>query len=214
MNKGAGGIAERVRRSLKDPTTDLAHELMAVFFAPVAQSLHRLGITPNMVTVAGCACSVSGGVLIAIGQWYPAIGAILLAGLLDGMDGLLARETQQTSRFGAFLDSVLDRWSDSALFVGLVVWYSQNGVPIQQVLTIWSLAASLLVSYTRARAEGIGAECRRGLFTRLERIATLAVGLALDWMTIALWVSAVLSTYTALQRIYYTWRYVADHPQE
>ena len=201
-------LAERLRRSIKDSSTDLAHELMSVLFAPLARGLGRLGIQPNMVTVAGCLVVMGAGALIATGHWYAALGVALFGGLLDGVDGLLARESQQTTPFGAFLDSVLDRWSDSALFIGLLIWYSGTGGRLESILSIWALASSLLVSYTRARAEGIGAECRRGLFTRLERVGLILAGLAFNQMTIVLWIVAVLSTFTALQRIYFTWKSV------
>jgi CDP-diacylglycerol--glycerol-3-phosphate 3-phosphatidyltransferase len=166
-----------------------------------------LNVAPNTVTLAGCAISVLGGALAAVGRWQASAMVIALAGFIDGMDGLLARIAQQTTPFGAFLDSVLDRWSDSAFFVGLLVWHGRAGMETEQILCVVALSSSLLVSYTRARAEGIGAECRRGLFTRLERVITLVAGLLLGQVTVALWVIAVLSTFTALQRIYYTWQY-------
>ena len=93
-------------------------------------------------------------------------------------------------------------------------WYSRSEMQMYEILSIVALASSLLVSYTRARAEGIGAECRRGLFTRLERVVVLVAGLVLGQMTIALWVIAVLSTLTALQRIYYTWQYVRENLED
>jgi CDP-diacylglycerol--glycerol-3-phosphate 3-phosphatidyltransferase len=172
-----------------------------------------MNVTPNTITVLGCVSSLVGGTLLAMGYWPVAVGVIIFAGIMDGVDGLLARLSQQTSRFGAFLDSVLDRWSDSAFFIGLLVWHARMGLQTEQILSIVALASSLLVSYTRARAEGIGAECRRGLFTRLERLLTLIAGVVFDQVTIALWVTAILSTFTALQRIYYTWQYVQANPE-
>jgi CDP-diacylglycerol--glycerol-3-phosphate 3-phosphatidyltransferase len=187
--------------------------MMEVLFAPVATLLHRIKVTPNTITIVGCAFSLLGGVLIATGYWPAAIGVIVFAGLLDGVDGLLARQSRQMTRFGAFLDSVLDRWSDSAFFIGLLIWHARSGMMLQEVLSIVALASSLLVSYTRARAEGVGAQCRRGLFTRLERFIVLVAGLVLNQVTVALWVIAGLGTVTALQRIYYTWRYMQTHSE-
>jgi CDP-diacylglycerol--glycerol-3-phosphate 3-phosphatidyltransferase len=214
MFRNVNESTDRLSRPIRKSPTDLAHEAMAVLFAPLAKLLHRLKITPNTITTMGCLLSLVGAALIATGHWSAAVAVIVFAGLLDGVDGLLARQSQQTSRFGAFLDSVLDRWSDSALFIGLLIWFAQSSMVMQEVLSAVALASSLLVSYTRARAEGIGAECRGGLFTRLERFIVLVAGLVLDQMTIALWIVAVLSTLTSLQRIYYTWQYVKANPED
>jgi CDP-diacylglycerol--glycerol-3-phosphate 3-phosphatidyltransferase len=194
--------------------TDLAHAVMAELFTPVARVLHRFGIGPNLVTIAGCVLSVAGAVLIAFGRWPAGIALALVGGFGDGVDGLLARHSQRTTRFGAFLDSVLDRWSDSAFFVGLLVYFARADMLMEEVLSGLALAFSLLVSYTRARAEGVGAQCSRGLFTRLERLAVLMAGLILGQVTIALWLIAILSAFTAIQRIYYTWRYMQLNVEE
>jgi CDP-diacylglycerol--glycerol-3-phosphate 3-phosphatidyltransferase len=213
MLRNIDETANGLRRAQRKSLTDLAHEWMAIAFAPLARWLFRLKVTPNAITVVGCAFSLAGGALIAVGHWWVAAGVLAFGGLLDGVDGLLARQSQQMTPFGAFLDSVLDRWSDSAYFVGLLIWYSGAGMPVGEALCAVSLASSLLVSYTRARAEGVGAQCKRGLFTRLERLGTLLAGLVLGRMTIALWIVAVLSTFTALQRIYYTWQYLRTNSQ-
>lgn len=213
MLRNVDKSVESLRRAPRKSPSDAARELVAAVFAPLARFLHRMNVAPNTITVVGCLFSVLGGVLLAVGLWPVAAGAIAFAGLMDGIDGLLARLTQQTSRFGAFLDSVLDRWSDSALFIGLLIWHSRMGMQMEQVLSIVALASCLLVSYTRARAEGIGAECRRGLFTRLERILVLIAAVVFGQVTIALWITAILSTFTALQRIYYTWQYLKANPE-
>jgi CDP-diacylglycerol--glycerol-3-phosphate 3-phosphatidyltransferase len=147
-------------------------------------------------------------------RWTAAIVVVLVGGLADGVDGLLARQSQQTTRFGAFLDSVLDRWSDSALFIGLLIHFARADMMVEEVLSGAALSFSLLVSYTRARAEGIGARCNRGLFTRLERVSLLIAGLIFDRMGIALWLIVVLSAFTAVQRIYYTWRFTQLNTEE
>jgi len=181
---------------------------MALVFTPLIRVLRRANVSPNAITVFGFALGLFGGVALALGYWRVAIVLIVASGLLDGVDGLLARQSQRVTRFGAFLDSVLDRWSDSALFLGLLIWYSSLDMHIQVILASTALASSLLVSYTRARAEGVGAQCKRGLFTRLERFIVLVAGLVLNLMTVALCVVAVLSTLTAIQRIYYTSEYI------
>jgi CDP-diacylglycerol--glycerol-3-phosphate 3-phosphatidyltransferase len=214
MSRQPYGSANRLPRPASRSLTDLAHLAMAQFFAPLARFLHRLGITPNAITVLGCLLTLIGAALIATDRWTAAILVVLAGGFADGVDGLLARQSQQTTRFGAFLDSVLDRWSDSALFIGLLIYFARAGMIVEEVLSGAALSFSLLVSYTRARAEGIGARCNRGLFTRLERVAVLIAGLAFRQMGIALWLIAVLSALTAVQRIYYTWRFTQLHTEE
>jgi CDP-diacylglycerol--glycerol-3-phosphate 3-phosphatidyltransferase len=214
MSRQPYGSANRLPRPASRSLTDLAHLAMAQFFAPLARFLHRLGITPNAITVLGCLLTLIGAALIATDRWTAAILVVLAGGFADGVDGLLARQSQQTTRFGAFLDSVLDRWSDSALFIGLLIYFARAGMIVEEVLSGAALSFSLLVSYTRARAEGIGVRCNRGLFTRLERVAVLIAGLAFRQMGIALWLIAVLSALTAVQRIYYTWRFTQLHTEE
>jgi CDP-diacylglycerol--glycerol-3-phosphate 3-phosphatidyltransferase len=196
------------RRAVENLSKDWIHELMARLFTPLAEVLQRMDVSPNAITVLGLAFSLAGSVFVAIGRWPVAVVLIVVAGLMDGMDGLLARHAQKASRFGAFLDSVLDRWSDSALFIGLLIWYSGTGQRVQEVLVGVALASSLLVSYTRARAEGIGAQCTQGLLTRFWRIAALIAGLILNQMGVVLWIVAILSVLTAVQRIYVTYKYV------
>lgn len=188
--------------------TDWARDHMATLLTPLARLLDRAGISPNAITVSGLLLSVCAGTVLALGYRLPGAALIVASGLMDGLDGLLARYAHKTTRFGAFLDSVLDRWSDSALLIGLLAWYAQTGMQIPAILAGVALATSLLVSYTRARAEGIGAQCKRGLFTRLERLIAIVAGLVLNQMHIALWAIAILSAFTALQRIYYTFKYV------
>jgi CDP-diacylglycerol--glycerol-3-phosphate 3-phosphatidyltransferase len=209
-NDPAGSLRQPIKKSL----TDWAHEWVATTFSPVARLLGRWNVSPNTITICGAILSICAGVLLALGYWGAAIAVMVVSGLLDGLDGLLARQAHQSSRFGAFLDSVLDRWSDSALFIGLLAWYTRAGMPLPAILAGIALATSLLVSYTRARAEGVNAQCSRGLFTRLERFIVLIAGLVLNQMTLALGVIAALSAFTAIQRIVYTYKYLQAHPEE
>jgi len=193
--------------------SDWARIHLVALLTPLARLLDRLGISPNAITVSGVLLSVCAGISLALGYWKVGTALIVVSGLMDGLDGLLARYSKKVTPFGAFLDSVLDRWSDSALFIGVLAWYVRAGMPTPAILSSVALATSLLVSYTRARAEGIGAQCKRGLFTRLERLIAVIAGLILDQMTITLWVIAALSAFTALQRIYFTFKYVKAHPE-
>ena len=188
--------------------TDWARTYLTPLLTPLARQLDRAGISPNALTVSGMLFSVCAGIVLALGYRLPGAALIVASGLMDGLDGLLARYASKTTRLGAFLDSVLDRWSDSALLIGILAWYAQAERPTPAILAGVALATSLLVSYTRARAEGIGAECKRGVFTRLERLIAIVAGLVLNQMHIALWVIAILSAFTAMQRIYFTAKYV------
>ena len=117
-NESAGGLRRPARKS----PTDWAHEFASIALAPLTTVLQRWNVSPNTITVLGFTLSAFAGVALAVGSWKLAIALIVIGGCFDGLDGVLARQTQTTSRFGAFLDSVLDRWSDSIMFLGLLVW--------------------------------------------------------------------------------------------
>lgn len=170
---------------------------------PIARALHRLGVTPNALTVTGF-------LLTAINAWLLAEGRLALAGALilafsalDAFDGTLARLSGQVTRFGAFLDSVLDRYAEAVLFFGLLVFFGRAGSQeaVYIYLTFAALTGSFMVSYTRARAEGLGLTCKSGWFTRVERIIVLAAGLLSGWIRPVLWLLAILTNLTAVQRM-------------
>jgi CDP-diacylglycerol--glycerol-3-phosphate 3-phosphatidyltransferase len=186
--------------------TDLVRKWMRWLLEPLARLINRTGISPNLLTVMGFVLTVGVAYVLATGHLQ--IGGVLLAvaGLFDALDGTLARLAGRRSRFGAFLDSTVDRFSEAVIFLGLLVHYTQHGGQRESFLIYATLVGSLMVSYTRARAESIGIECKRGILTRFERAVVLVVGLILNQMLIALWIMAVLSNFTALQRIYLVWR--------
>lgn len=176
------------------------------FRAPFARALGRLGISPNALTVLGYLLNLLVMYVLATGHLQ--LGGILvaLASLFDGLDGAVAREMEQTSIFGAFLDSVTDRFSEGTVFLGLLLWYLRSTAQQELPLIYLAIFGSLMVSYTRARAEGLGIECKIGLLTRFERVALLAIGLIAQQVRLALWVIAILANVTAIQRIYHVWR--------
>ena len=185
---------------------NLARTWGARFIEPVARFLGSLGLTPNAVTVLGFVLTVVVAIVLASGR-------LLLAGILlivtlgfDAVDGTLARLTGQTTPFGAFLDSTLDRWAEVVLFVAIAWVQLQSNDQSGAMLAIIALGMSLLVSYTRARAEGIGLQCKEGLLTRFERLVILIVGLLIGQLTWALALIAVLAGFTAVQRVVLTWR--------
>ena len=185
---------------------NLARVWSARLIEPIARFLGSLGLSPNAVTILGFFLTVAvAGVL--------ATGRLLLAGLLlivtlafDSVDGTLARISGQTTRFGAFLDSTLDRWAEVAMFVAIVWLYLRTDNDLGVILAVLALSMSLLVSYTRARAEGIGLECKEGILTRFERMVILILGLVAGQLIWALAIIAALAGTTAVQRILVTWQ--------
>lgn len=173
---------------------------------PLAQALARAGLTPNAVTILGFLLSLGAAALLAAGQ--PAAGAlfILFTGACDILDGLLARVSGHQTPFGAFLDSALDRYAEAVIFLGLLAWHLSGQQAAEALLVYGALVGSLMVSYTRARAEGLGLECEVGLMARPERIVLLVLGLLLGQVWPPLWTAALgllaLGTnFTAVQRI-------------
>ena len=172
-----------------------------------ARFLGRLGFTPNALTVVGSLLTASVGLLIAQG-WFMAAGLCLwLFSATDTLDGALARATDRVSVFGAFLDSVCDRYAEAAVYFGLVWWYQSAGDSLGLSLAYLALIGSLMVSYARARAEGVGLQAAEvGWFQRPERIIALGLGLLLApvlpiALELALAGLAVLTTVTVLQRV-------------
>lgn len=182
-----------------------ARDAAQVVTVPIARVLARWKVHPNTLTLLGGLLSIAvGGVLasgrLTLGGWLLAITAPL-----DALDGALARYTGRVSRFGAFLDSTLDRVSEGILFICLAAHYLWQGATTEVLLAFLTLIGANLVSYVRARAEASGYSCKVGLFTRMERVAVLAVGLILGYPTVALWILAIGSNLTALWRILYVY---------
>ena len=186
--------------------TDRVRYLVRGIIDPIANLLVWLGFTPNTLTLIGFLMNVAVAVILSQGRLRWGALAFLLASAFDGLDGALARKLGRVSRFGAFLDSTVDRLSEAAVFLGLLVWYTGRGAKQEIVLIYATIVGSLMVSYSRARAEGLGMDCKVGLLTRMERAIVLFVGLLLEQVTITLWVMAVLTNLTALQRMVYVWR--------
>jgi CDP-diacylglycerol--glycerol-3-phosphate 3-phosphatidyltransferase len=186
--------------------TNLARAWGARIIEPIARLLTRLGLTPNTVTVMGFLLSAAVALVLATGRLTLA-GLLLIATLaFDAVDGTMARTQGTTSRFGAFLDSTLDRWTELFLYGALVWHYLQIGQNVNVLLAVAAMSTSVMVSYTRARAEGVGLPCKEGIFTRFERMVVLLVGLLFGVTPWALGIIAVLAGITAVQRIFVTKR--------
>lgn len=194
-------------------TLDGVRKSLAFYLTqPVVHLLARTGITPNTITWFGFILAVGAGVLAGIGHPFTAGFFVLTGGFFDIIDGALARRTNRASRFGAVLDSTLDRAGEAVVFIGILVYYTteQSTAGVVVVGVVWLM--SLLVSYIRARAEGMGLQCEVGLFTRAERIILLALGLLLsqvgDALLIILAVIAVFSFLTVIQRLRHVWHLI------
>jgi len=188
-----------------DSLTDWARVQGGVLLMPLARAVGRLGVHPNTITILGLLLQTGVGIVFGLG--YITLGGWLLLAVapLDALDGLLARVLGKQSRFGAFLDSTLDRLSDAALILGLTTHYLRHASWLEVALLLTSLVAAMMVSYTRARAEALGFSCKVGLLTRLERIILVGVLSALGLPIVMIWALAVLSVFTVIQRILYVY---------
>jgi CDP-diacylglycerol--glycerol-3-phosphate 3-phosphatidyltransferase len=172
----------------------------------VVSGLAATGVTPNMFTFLGLAVNTWAAALFAFGHFRQAVAVLFLAGFLDMADGQVARRVGRVTAFGAFLDSTLDRYSDLALYMGLVVYYTLIGRPFYMTLAAVAMASSFMVSYSRARAESLIPTCKVGFMERPERLVLLLIGGTFNRMAQVLWVIATLSTLTVIHRVVYTWR--------
>ena len=179
--------------------------LLSIPVAKLVEWMQGAGVTPNMVTYAGFLLTIVSAIILGTGAFR--IGGFVLwaAAMLDMLDGSLARATNQSSIFGAFIDSTLDRYSESVTFLAMVYYYSAvPGSRIQLVLIFIILVGSLMVSYTRARAEGLNVKVTEGWLQRPERLTLLITGLILGYYILnpILWFMAIFTNLTALQRVY------------
>lgn len=163
-------------------------------------------IDPNLLTVIGFLVNLLAAYLFAYGYFRWAGGMVFLAGLFDMLDGRVARLSNQVTPFGGFFDSVLDRYSDLCLMIGLLVFYGRINRFWYVTLVALVMIGSVMVSYTRARAENLIPTCKVGFLERPERMVLILIGAFFDRMAPVLWVIAVLSTLTVIHRVVYTWK--------
>lgn len=193
------------RRKRWDTLTDWARAKGAIILGPIARFMAWLGVHPNTITLFGMLLQIGIGVLFGLG--YLTLGGWLLLALspVDALDGLLARMLGKQSRFGAFLDSTIDRISDAALILGLAAHYIGTGDSLYVALLLLSLVASMMISYVRARAESLGFSCKGGLLTRMERIVLIGALSAFGLHVPLVWALAALAVFTVVQRIVYVY---------
>ncbi len=188
-----------------DSLTDWARAQASIITVPIGRFVGRSGIHPNTITVIGLLLQV--GVALVFGLGYIRLGGWLLfvVAPIDALDGAVARALGKQSRFGAFLDSTLDRIADAVLILGLTAHYLHQEAYLLAALLLISLVAVMMVSYIRARAEALGFPCKVGLLTRVERIFLIAALTGLGLPLLMAWALAVLSVFTVIQRILYVY---------
>jgi CDP-diacylglycerol--glycerol-3-phosphate 3-phosphatidyltransferase len=173
---------------------------------PLASLLHWCHVTPNQVSLMGIVLTLVTAALIVDGQLLLAGVMYILAASLDLLDGVLARMAKMASRFGAFLDSTADRISEGVVFAAIAYHFANHGQSVDAALAVLALLGSLLVSYTRARAEGLGLECKVGIMTRAERVLLIALGLMFALLPESIYLLVALTAFSAMQRILHTFR--------
>ena len=176
----------------------------------IVQLLSKTPVSPDVITWTGFLLTLGAAALIITGHLFAAGFVVLIAGFFDMLDGALARMTDKVTRFGGILDSTLDRLSEAALLLGVLVVYAREQSMLGIIFVGLVLISSLLVSYIKARAEALGLECEVGIFTRPERVVVLAIGLLLSQidyaLTVVLGIIMVFSFFTAGQRLLHVWR--------
>jgi CDP-diacylglycerol--glycerol-3-phosphate 3-phosphatidyltransferase len=181
------------------------------FLQGTSKIAQRLGLRPNTLTFIGLGVNLLAAWAIAVGEWLQGCSLIVLAGFFDILDGAVARNCRQASAFGSFLDSVLDRYSDLSLLVGLLIYYSRQGMILYQILLGAAIMGTALTPYTRARAETLIPKCNVGVMERPERILLVFLGAAIESiMPIVVWILAIFTNVTVIQRVHYTWRQMKE----
>jgi CDP-diacylglycerol--glycerol-3-phosphate 3-phosphatidyltransferase len=195
-------MEETVQKSKTKTLTDVMRGLFKGILDPIGGFLNRLGVTPNMMTMLGLLGNM-------VGAWFLAQGNMVLGGVFvlvctpfDALDGTMARLRGEASEFGAFVDSVTDRYSELFILGGLLYHFLQNNDHLSAMAVYIAAAGSVLVSYVKARADSLKFDANTGILTRLERYLVIAPLLVLNLPSLAVWIVAVLANVTALQRIW------------
>ena len=183
----------RRRRPLKESLRGL--------LTPLVKLLAAKRVHPDVITATGWSLALVAGVLFGLGYIRAAGVVMLLGGLFDALDGAVARASNRMSEFGAFLDSTLDRISEAAVFLGIIFFYATSGRPYETLFAGAAMIFSLLTSYTRARAEGLGYDCEVGLLERAGRVVLLSFSAIAGFVTIGVWAVAAGALVTTVQRI-------------
>jgi CDP-diacylglycerol--glycerol-3-phosphate 3-phosphatidyltransferase len=222
---GTPHAAPRVKREKSDMTqqqkssrrfetlTDLMRFATARLTTRIGHRLYMWGIHPDLITFVGLVFVAVAAYMIAQGEFV--LGAIILiAGMpLDAVDGAVARAMQRKDQFGALWDSVLDRYADGFIFMGLAYYFSGQDNRTAVALSVLAMLGTQLVSYVRARAEGLDLSCKVGLFTRMERVVVILIMLLTGWVMAGLWVLTIGTHITVIQRIWHVYRAIKKQQQ-
>lgn len=196
-------MAEQKPRILTDHVRGLTRSILD----PIGSGLHRIGIHPDLVTIAGLVVVAIGAYFIALGEFLTAAIILIVALPLDAVDGAVARAMKRTGQFGAMLDSTLDRYADGFIFAALSYYFAGLDRLDLLLVTQAALLGSLLVSYTRARSDGLKIENKIGLFSRMERVVVIILMLLIPaLLEIGIWILAVGTNFTVLQRLWFVYR--------
>jgi phosphatidylglycerophosphate synthase len=188
----------------------LSARLGHFFDTPLGFIAKRIPFSPNFLSVIGFLITAAAAFII---PHHLLLGGIfiMIGGIFDMLDGIVARTTGKATKFGAFLDSVLDRYSDALLFLSIAWYLAAHGDHTGSFLSIGTLVGAFLISYARARAEGLGESCHTGIMERPERIILLIVATLTGWLVPVLWIMLTLTHVTVIQRVYYVWKMMRGH---
>jgi CDP-diacylglycerol--glycerol-3-phosphate 3-phosphatidyltransferase len=183
--------------------TDFLRKVFGKLLNSIAARLNSLGFSPDLVTVLGVFGNVLAAWFIAKGNLFTGGLLVLFFGLFDAIDGSMARLQGGETKFGAFLDSVLDRYSELVIFFGILIYSLRDSNPVNCLLVFLAASGSVLVSYIRARAQSLGIDTKIGILTRVERYLVIVPSLLFGRLDVGLWVIAILGNFTAFQRIWH-----------
>jgi len=191
--------------------TDFLRKKFQKTLITVSSFFLKAGLTPNLITILGLLGNIGAALFIAKGKFI--IGGIiaLAVGTLDAIDGTMARLSGEPSKFGCLLDSLIDRYSEMTLLLGILVYFSSINNNTGIILVYLALCGSFLVSYIRARAEGLGVEVRKGILTRVERLLILVICLLFRQPSMGVLIIALLGNFTALQRLWFVRAYFIEN---
>ena len=175
--------------------------------SPLGPIAKRIPLSPNILTVAGFLITVVAALVIPNNLRLGGV-LILIGGIFDMLDGIVARTGGRTTRFGAFLDSVLDRYSDALIFLAIAWYFEKNGNHTGAFISLGTLLGAFLISYARARSEGLGESCNTGIMERPERIILLIFATTTGWLVPVLWIMLILTHITVVQRVYHVWKVI------
>ncbi len=190
----------------------MPHRPPSAAIAPLIRAMAAAGITPNMVSLVGFVGTGLAAALVASSHLFWGGVLLLVASSLDFLDGGLARATGRSTKFGGVLDSTLDRLSEAVLLFGIQWFAIAHGMTIEAMLSFVAVVGSLMVSYVRARVEAAGGQLTDGVFTRPERVVVLVAALMTGYLNVGLWVLAIVSVFTAAQRLWLAQWAVSDAP--